>query len=187
MKRIVLNLSIALLPLFGAALLLTGFETRHREHRTDYSFFIKQRPSPQIFFENPMVCGECDVEIYESLSLSRIEEIQTFCHQRFGLNNLRTCHAISAEKQRQARSYRQDLDAIAQVAARFINNSNIENGTNFLFPSLDDKTVVTECTLPLSAKWREDTKRNERIIVSCEETNRPAPENRWDVTISVTD
>ncbi|NKX17341.1 hypothetical protein HGG75_26450 [Ochrobactrum pseudogrignonense] len=40
--------------------------------------FIKQRPSPQIFFENPMVCGECDVEIYESLSLSRIEEIQTF-------------------------------------------------------------------------------------------------------------
>ncbi|MBD7993500.1 hypothetical protein [Ochrobactrum quorumnocens] len=185
MKKIVLILSLALLPLFSGVLLLTGVETTHREHRTDYSFFIKQQPSRQVFFENPIVCGECDVEIYEKLPLSRLEEIQSFCRHRFGLDNLRMCHAIFAEEQRQAHTPTQDLDAIEQVAARFLNNSNIENGTNFLFPSINDKTVVKECARPLSAKWREDADQKKRVVVNCEETNQPAPENRWSVTLSV--
>ncbi|MGU3577277.1 hypothetical protein ACLBWZ_17340 [Brucellaceae bacterium C25G] len=185
MKRYALIACSALLPLFITALLFTGIETQHREHNTDYIFFIKQQPSLQLFFVNPIACGECDIEIYEKLPLSRIEEIRNYCQQRFGLNELRMCHAIFAESQRQARVNMQNLDAINLVAARFINNSNIENDTNFLFPSVNSKTVVPECVLPLSVKWRTDTDKKNRIIVSCEETNHSELQNRWDVTLPI--
>lgn len=185
MKKLALVASIALLPLICAALLFTGIETHHREHGTDYTFFIKQQPSLQMFFNNPIVCGECDVEAYEKLPLSHIEEIRSYCRQRFGLSNLRMCHAIFAESQRQARSGAQNLDVIAQVATRFINNSNIENNTNFAFPVVNGKTFVPECALPLGAAWREDDDKIPRINVSCEESTRPAPQDRWDVMLPV--
>ncbi|WP_343808139.1 hypothetical protein [Paenochrobactrum glaciei] len=185
MKKYALITCTALLPLLNAAYLFTGIETQHREHSTNYTFFIKQRPSLQFFFDNPIACGECDVEIYEKLPLSRLEEIRNYCGQRFGLNNLRMCHAIFAESQRQTRSNMQGHDAIEQVAARFINGSNIENGTNFLFPYVNSKTFVPECVLPLRVKWRADAEKKDRIIVSCEETKHAKPQNRWDVTLPV--
>lgn len=185
MKKLVLIACIALLPLALAVLLLIGIETRHREHDTEYTLFVKQHPSLQVFFNNPIVCGECDVETYEKLPLSRLEEIRTYCRQRFDLSNLRMCHAIFAESQRQARSGSQSLDAIMQVAARFINNSNIENNTNYAFPSASNKVFVPECALPLGVKWREDADRVPRINVSCEQTGRPAPQDRWDVMLPI--
>lgn len=185
MKKYALIACTALLLLLSTAYLFTGIETQHREHSTDYTFFIKQQPALQIFFNDPIACGECDVEIYEKLPLSRLEEIRNYCGQRFGLNNLRMCHAIFAESQRQTRSNMQNHDVIEQVAARFINGSNIENGTNFLFQSVNNKTFVPECVLPLSVKWRGDADKKDRITVSCEETNHAKPQNRWDVTLPV--
>ncbi len=185
MKKYCLLVCITLLPLFSVILMFSGLETQHREHNTDYKFFVKQEPSFQMFFINPFVCGECDVEIYEVSPLSRIQEIANYCRQRFGLSNLRMCHAIFAESQRQAHSATQNLGAITQVATNFINKSNIENKTNFSFPSMNDKIIVPECMLPLSAKWRDDADGTFRIDVSCEKTNRSSPQNRWTVTLQV--
>lgn len=185
MKKCILIVALALLPLIVLAALFTGIEAQQREHDTDYSFFIKQQTSFQLFFNNPIVCGECDVEAYEKLPLSHIEEIRTYCHQRFGLTNLRMCHAIFAESQRQVRTRSQDVKMIAEVAANFINYHNVVNNTNYAFPTVNDKTLVPECVLPLSAAWRKDADTLPRINVSCEQTDRPAPQNRWDVTLPV--
>ena len=109
MRKFTLVAALALVPLLMAAALFTGIEVKYREHDTDYSFFVKQQPSLQLFFNNPIVCGECDVEAFEKLSVANIDEIRTYCRQRFGLDNLRMCHAIFAEHQRQVNTTMQNL------------------------------------------------------------------------------
>lgn len=185
MRKFVSLAALALTPLLLAAALFTGIEVKYREHDTDYSFFVKQQPSLQLFFVNPIVCGECDVEAFEKLSLAHIDKIRTFCRQRFGLDNLRMCHAIFAESQRQAQSRLQNTDVIAAVAARFINYQNIEQNSNWAFPAVNAKVTVPECLLPLGTAWRNDADQIKRINVSCTDTGLPAPQARWDVALPV--
>lgn len=185
MRKFILLAALALTPLLLAAALFTGIEVKYGEHDTDYSFFVKQQPSLQLFFVNPIVCGECDVEAFEKLSVANIDEIRTYCRQRFGLDNLRMCHAIFAEHQRQVNTTMQDLDEIAAVAARFINYQNIEQNSNWAFPIVNAKVIVPECLLPLETAWRDDADQAKRITVSCAETGRPAPQNRWNVTLPI--
>ena len=185
MRKFILLAALALTPLLLAATLFTGIEVKYREHDTDYSFFVKQQPSLQLFFNNPIVCGECDVEAFEKLSLANIDETRTYCRQRFGLDNLRMCHAIFAESQRQIPTQMQNLDVIAAVAARFINYQNIEQNSNWAFPAVNAKVTVPECALPLDATWRDDADQAKRISVSCADTGLPAPQDRWNVTLPI--
>ena len=185
MKKFALLTAHSLTPLLLAAALFTGIEVRYREHDTDYTLFVKQQPSLQLFFVNPIVCGECDVEAFEKLSPARIDDIHTYCRQRFGLDNLRMCHAIFAESQRQANSRMQNPDEITAVAARFINYQNIEQNNNWAFPVVNSKVTVPECALPLDTAWRDDADQTKRIRISCEETGLPTPQDRWDVTLPV--
>ncbi len=185
MRKNALFATLGLMPLLLAAALFTGIEVKYREHDTDYTFFVKQQPSLQLFFVNPIVCGECDVEAFEKLSLARIDDIRTYCRQRFGLDNLRMCHAIFAESQRQANSRMQNPDEIAAVAARFINHQNIEQNSNWAFPVVNAKVAVPECLLPLNVAWRDDADQVKRISVNCADTGQPAPQNRWNVTLPV--
>ncbi|MBX8811404.1 hypothetical protein KHQ08_08450 [Pseudochrobactrum algeriensis] len=185
MKKFALFAALGLTPLLLAAALFTGIEVKYREHDTDYTFFVKQQPSLQLFFVNPIVCGECDVEAFEKLSLARIDDIRTYCRQRFGLDNLRMCHAIFAESQRQANSRMQNPDEIAAVAARFINHQNIEQNSNWAFPVVNTKVAVPECLLPLDTTWRDDADQAKRISVSCADTGRPVPQDRWNVTLPI--
>ena len=185
MRKFVSLTALALTPLLLAAIFFTGIEVKYREHDTDYRFFVKQQPSLQLFFVNPIVCGECDVEAFEKLSLANIDEIRTFCRQRFGLDNLRMCHAIFAESQRQAQSRLQNTDVIAAIAARFINYQNIEQNSNWALPAVNAKVTVPECLLPLGAAWRDDADQIKRITVSCTDTGLSAPQDRWDVALPV--
>ncbi len=185
MRKFTLLAALALTPLLLAVTLFSGIEVKYREHDTDYSFFVKQQPSLQLFFVNPIVCGECDVEAFEKLSLANIAEIRTYCRQRFGLDNLRTCHAIFAESQRQVPAQMQNLGVIAAVAARFINYQNIEQNSNWASPVVNAKVTVPECLLPLHTAWRNDADQAKRISVSCADTGLPAPQNQWDIVLSV--
>ena len=185
MKKFALLAALGLTPLLLAAALFTGIEVRYREHDTDYTFFVKQQPSLQLRFVNPIVCGECDVEAFEKLSLANIDEIRTYCRQRFGLDNLRMCHAIFAESQRQVQSRMQNPDMIAAIAAQFINHQNIAQNSNWAFPVINSKVTVPECALPLDAAWRDDADQAKRIRISCTDTGLPAPQDRWDVTLPV--
>lgn len=185
MRKFTLLAALALIPLLLTAALFTGIEVKYREHDTDYSFFVKQQPSLQLFFNNPIVCGECDVEVFEKLSVANIDEIRTYCRQRFGLDNLRMCHAIFAEHQRHVNTTMQDIDAISAVAARFINYQNIEQNSNWAFPVVNAKVAVPECLLPLDTAWRDDADQEKRITVSCADTGRPAPQDRWNVTLPI--
>ena len=185
MRKFTLVAALALVPLLMAAALFTGIEVKYREHDTDYSFFVKQQPSLQLFFNNPIVCGECDVEAFEKLSVANIDEIRTYCRQRFGLDNLRMCHAIFAEHQRQANMAIQNLDEIAAIAARFINHQNIEQNSNWAFPVVNDKVAVPECQLPLETAWRDDADQAKRISVSCADTGRAAPQDRWNIALPI--
>ncbi|HXV30300.1 MAG TPA: hypothetical protein VD840_08215 [Sinorhizobium sp.] len=165
--------------------LFVGIEADNREHATGYRLFLKQEPSLQVVFTNPIACGECDVEIFEEMPVERTEDARRYCAVRFGLGNLRMCHAIFAEEQRQAQAPLQSNAAVAAVAARFVNQQNVERNGNWAAPSVNDKVIVPECMLPLVASWRNDADGQPRINVHCAGTGRTAPADRWDISLPV--
>lgn len=83
--------------------LFLGIEEIPREHGTDYLFFAKQKPTLRITYSNPAVCGECDVEPLSTLSTATQNEFSEFCQVRYGIDEIRVCHAIYEEVQRMAR------------------------------------------------------------------------------------
>jgi hypothetical protein len=97
-----LRLALAVLPSLLAIWLFLGIERVPDEHDTKYRLFIKARPTPRLFFRNPVTCGVCDVHPYESLTGEQKEEFATFCSFRFGLDRSNECFAIFAEQQRSA-------------------------------------------------------------------------------------
>jgi hypothetical protein len=86
--------------------LFLAIEEIHREHGTDYLFFAKQKPTLRITYSNPAVCGECDVEPLSTLSPTDKNEFAEFCQVRYGIDDIRECHAIYAESQRMANERR---------------------------------------------------------------------------------
>ncbi|WP_284757598.1 hypothetical protein [Agrobacterium sp. fls2-241-TYG-188a] len=166
------------------AVFFVGVELDHREHETKMMPFIKQTPSPQVMFRNPFACGECDVEIFEMGAAERIDEMRKFCSARFGLNNLRACHAIFAERQRQVRSQMQSLAAIDIVAQSFINAANIENGSNLVALPVNRKVALTECAVPLKATWRNDADNIRRVNIHCNDAGKPGS-LPWDISLPV--
>jgi hypothetical protein len=82
-----------------------GIEVHYREHHTDYTFFAKQTPGVRVMYTNPVQCGECDVKPLERLDEEQRAEFALFCRVRFGLDEIRQCHAIYAEAQRIAREH----------------------------------------------------------------------------------
>jgi hypothetical protein len=93
--------SIALVAILGGLLwLFAGVERIEREHTTDYHFFAKQSPSFQIVFENPAMCGECDLRPWDLLKPDERRRFAEYCAVRFGLNDLRPCYAIFETEQR---------------------------------------------------------------------------------------
>lgn len=99
MNRLSLALSAIL---FMGVWLFLGIEEIHREHQTDYLFFVKQEPTFRVIYSNPADCGECDVKPLSTLGLAEQSEFRNFCNVRFGLEEIRECHAIFAESQRMA-------------------------------------------------------------------------------------
>jgi len=86
--------------------LFLGIEEIPREHGTDYLFFAKQKPTLRMTYSNPAVCGECDVEPLSTLSPADKNEFAEFCQVRYGIDEIRVCHAIYAEGQRMANERR---------------------------------------------------------------------------------
>lgn len=92
-------LSLASIVIIGAWLFF-GVEETPREHHTEYEFFAKQEPSFQVVFRNPAMCGECDTPPLSLLSAAQKADFSRFCRVRYGLDEIRMCHAIYAEWQR---------------------------------------------------------------------------------------
>ncbi|MGR6431746.1 hypothetical protein ACU5AY_12595 [Rhizobium sp. PAMB 3174] len=161
-----------------------GVELDRREHETRMIPFIKRTPSLQIMVRNPFACGECDVEIFEMEPAERIDEMREFCSARFGLHNLRACHAIFAEGQRQIRSEMQSLEAIDTVVEAFVNSANVENGSNLVAMPVNRKVVLTECAVPLKATWRNDADHVRRVNVHCSDAGEPGS-LPWDISLPV--
>jgi hypothetical protein len=111
-----INYKVLSLALGGGAFLLVwsylGVERIEREHHTDYELFAKQTPGFQVIYKNAAVCGECDVEPLGELSPAEQAEFQSFCRVRFGLEEIRMCHAIFSERQQMANA------RIGEVKAR---------------------------------------------------------------------
>jgi hypothetical protein len=82
------------------AWLFLGIEEVHLEHRAEYRFFVKQSPTFQVIYRNPVVCGECDVEPYSAISTEQRAALSAFCRVRFGLDSPRVCYAMFEEEQR---------------------------------------------------------------------------------------
>ena len=74
--------------------LFLGVERTAREHGTDYEFFAKQTPGFQVVFENPALCGECDLKPWGSMSQAARLRFADYCAARFGLSQVRPCYAI---------------------------------------------------------------------------------------------
>lgn len=81
-----------------------GVEEIPREHRTDYEFFTKQVPALQVIYRNPAVCGECDVEPFDTLGPDTKAALADFCRVRFGLDDVPACYAIFEARQRVAKT-----------------------------------------------------------------------------------
>ncbi|WP_153020340.1 hypothetical protein [Paramesorhizobium deserti] len=120
-----------------------------------------------------------------NLPIERVEDIKRYCATRFGLDNLRMCHAIFSEKQRQVRSPLQSNAAMAAVAARFIEEENVESNSNWAAPAVNDKVFMPECMLPLAVSWRNNADGQPRVNVYCAGTGRATPEDCWDASLPV--
>lgn len=96
-----LSLALSSILIIGAWLFF-GVEETPREHHTEYEFFAKQEPTFQVVFRNPAVCGECDTPPLSLLSAAQKADFARFCRVRYGLDEIRMCHAIYAEWQRMA-------------------------------------------------------------------------------------
>ncbi|MDR2853587.1 MAG: hypothetical protein LBV61_11140 [Burkholderiaceae bacterium] len=82
--------------------LFTGIEEIGHEDTNIYEFFAKQTPSFKIIFKNAAHCGECDLRPWRLMSQAERVSFAEYCAVRFGLDQLRPCYAIFAEKQRMA-------------------------------------------------------------------------------------
>lgn len=82
------------------AWMLTGIEVVGLEHSDKYVPFIKARPSLQLLYRNPVMCGECNFRSYTTLDAVERETFEAFCRARFGLDDPRLCNAVFAEAQR---------------------------------------------------------------------------------------
>lgn len=86
--------------LLMGAWMLTGIEVVGLEHSNKYVPFIKARPSLQLLYRNPVMCGECNFRSYTTLDVAERETFEAFCRARFGLDDPRLCNAVFAEEQR---------------------------------------------------------------------------------------
>lgn len=83
--------------------LFTGIERIAREHgEIEYDLFAKQTPGFKVVFENTAQCGECDLRSWDLMSQEDRGRFADYCAARFGLDQVRPCYAIFAEKQRMA-------------------------------------------------------------------------------------
>lgn len=98
MKRVAVGVPALIFLL--AAWLFVGIERIPDEHNVKHEVFMKQRPTFQLVFRNPVTCGVCDSHPYELLTAAEKTEFGTFCWYRFGLDHSNECYAIFAEQQR---------------------------------------------------------------------------------------
>lgn len=91
----------SLLLLAAAAFLFVGVEEHPGEHESRYELFMKQRPTLKTVYVNPVKCGLCETPSFENLAPERHEPFAEFCRVRYDLTNIRICHAIFHERQRQ--------------------------------------------------------------------------------------
>lgn len=84
--------------------LFVGLERVAREHgELNYEPFFKQSPSFRTVLENTAQCGECDLRPWSVMDQEDRDRFADYCAVRFGLDQVRLCYAIFAEKQRMAR------------------------------------------------------------------------------------
>lgn len=114
----------------------------------------------------------------------RIDEMREFCSVRLGLNNLRACHAIFAERQRQVLSQMRSLAAIDIVVEAFVNSANVENGSNLVATPVNRKMVLAEYAAPLKATWRDDADNIRRVHIHCNDTGESGS-LPWDISLPV--
>jgi hypothetical protein len=104
---------LAIAPMLAVSWLFLGIEREADEHGSRFHFFIKQQPGLQVLFRNPVTCGECDLQPYESLSAPDQAEFSEFCKYRLGLDRPDQCYGIFKEQydaeQALLRSRRQNL------------------------------------------------------------------------------
>jgi hypothetical protein len=100
--------------LFLLLWLFTGVERIAREHGADYEFFAKQTPGFKVIFDNAAQCGECDLRPWRLMSQADRNSFAEYCAARFGIDQVRPCYAIFAEKQRMANEPLPNADPASQ-------------------------------------------------------------------------
>lgn len=89
-----------LLPLAAAAFLFVGLDRRIGEHRDSYTLFLKQVPTFKTVYLNVADCGYCEVvPRFEDFSERQRQSFAEYCNVRFGIDDIRICHAIFRERQ----------------------------------------------------------------------------------------
>jgi hypothetical protein len=88
-----------ILPLAVAAFLFVGLDRKIGEHRDSYTLFLKQVPTLKTVYLNVADCGMCEVvPRFEGFSESQRQSFAEYCRVRFGIDDIRVCHAIFREE-----------------------------------------------------------------------------------------
>lgn len=89
-----------ILPLAIAAFLFVGLDRKIGEHDDNYAVFLKQVPTLKTAYLNVADCGMCEVvPRFEDFDEGRRESFAEYCEVRFGIDDIRVCHAIFRERQ----------------------------------------------------------------------------------------
>jgi len=89
-----------LLALAIAAFLFVGLERKIGEHDDSYTLFMKQVPTLKTVYLNVADCGMCEVvPRFEDFDEERGKSFGEYCQVRFGIDDIRVCHAVFRERQ----------------------------------------------------------------------------------------
>jgi hypothetical protein len=90
----------AILPVAIAAFLFVGLDRKIGEHDDSYALFMKQVPTFTTVYLNVADCGMCEVvPRFEDFDEARRRSFAEYCAVRFGIDDIRVCHAIFRERQ----------------------------------------------------------------------------------------
>jgi hypothetical protein len=90
----------AILPVAIAAFLFVGLDRKIGEHDDSYALFMKQVPTLRTVYLNVADCGMCElVPRFEDFDEARRQSFAEYCVVRFGIQDIRVCHAIFRERQ----------------------------------------------------------------------------------------
>ena len=90
-----LILVIFTIVIFIISFFYLGVFYEYKDHTERYTPFIKQYPTSQFIFYNPILCGECDFRSYDSFTTEGPKKkFRDLCYYKYGLEDIQKCEDL---------------------------------------------------------------------------------------------